>query len=309
MNDLDTLGSVISEVEEKTANCWDDDVPVKALEFESLDRIRIHGEEHVLRPVAQREIACRLGIPIQYLLRCEPDLQAVNLNRWLGEERNENLFLRFDGDDVRAVFTPRYTPIDNLMVLDRLVEHGFSPDAPVQCRLDGELMMLNIPDRERAFKLDGNDEMRPGLSIVNSEVGLSSLILSAFVLRLICTNGMIAQTSVDSKYRHVSNRILDEFPAAIAQVSTDLGRQKRQWALSMESPVPDPDMTLKSFNRQFQLGKKEIAAVDWAWPKEAGGRMFNVVNTYTRAAQDTGLNAEQSCHLQRVGGAVLAMLN
>jgi len=34
---------------------------------------------------------------------------------------------------------------------------------------------------------------------------------------------------------------------------------------------------------QFQLGKIEKEAVEWARPLEAGDTMFNVVNTYTRA--------------------------
>jgi hypothetical protein len=49
--------------------------------------------------------------------------------------------------------------------------------------------------------------------------------------------------------------------------------------------------------------------VEWVWPKEAGDTMFAVVNTYTRASQFTGLSAENSYQLQRVGGEILGMLN
>ncbi len=41
---------------------------------------------------------------------------------------------------------------------------------------------------------------------------------------------------------------------------------------------------------------------------EAGDTMFNVVNTYTRAAQYEGLDAESSYRLQRIGGNILGML-
>jgi hypothetical protein len=78
----------------------------------------------------------------------------------------------------------------------------------------------------------------------------------------------------------------------------------------MESPVDNPESTLASFNRQFQLGEKEREAVAWAFPleQEAGNTMFAVVNTYTRASQYEGLPAESSWKLQRVGGNVLGML-
>jgi hypothetical protein len=42
---------------------------------------------------------------------------------------------------------------------------------------------------------------------------------------------------------------------------------------------------------------------------EMGDTMFNVVNTYTRAAQMDGLAAESSFRLSRVGGNILGMLN
>jgi hypothetical protein len=87
-------------------------------------------------------------------------------------------------------------------------------------------------------------------------------------------------------------------------VSVELGQQRRQIGLSMESPVDDPQATIDSFNRQFQLGEKEREAVSWAWPQEAGETIFTVVNTSTRAAAMEGLPAESSYKLQRVGGNV-----
>ena len=71
----------------------------------------------------------------------------------------------------------------------------------------------------------------------------------------------------------------------IEKVSGELAGKKEQFRLSIESPVDNPESTIETFNRQFQLGKVEKEAVEWAWPLEAGDTMFNVVNAYTRAAQ------------------------
>jgi hypothetical protein len=114
---------------------------------------------------------------------------------------------------------------------------------------------------------------------------------------------------VSASYRHVSNKILDEFPATLDKVSYELGAQKHKIGLSMESRVDDPLKTIESFNRQFQLNQPQKDAVEWAWPQEAGDNMFAVVNTYTRASQMKGLPAESSYRLQRVGGNILEMLN
>ena len=94
------------------------------------------------------------------------------------------------------------------------------------------------------------------------------------------------------------------------KVSSELGAQKHQIGLSMESPVDNPVQTIESFNRQFNLNQfQKDAVVEWAWPQEAGDTMFAVVNTYTRASQFKALSAENSYQLQRVGGNILGMLN
>jgi len=290
-------------------NCFDKNVTVADILFDNLETVRIgNTQTHQLREIAQRSISYRLGIPFQYLKKCPQDIQALNMNYWIDHEKNDQLFFRYDGDDVRAIFTPKYKPVDNFEVLERLDSLGYGPDTRVQCSLDHEFMLLSIMDGNKSFEIDG-DKFRPGVSISNSEVGLASLSIAAFVLRLVCLNGLIRKTEIGASYRHVSHKILDEFPQVLENVSYELGKQKGQFLLSMESPVDDPEATIKSFNRQFQLDKIEKDAVEWAWPQEMGDTMFNIVNSYTRAAQFPGLSAESSYQLQRVGGNILGMLN
>ncbi|MDP3040383.1 MAG: hypothetical protein Q8O18_11020 [Deltaproteobacteria bacterium] len=76
----------------------------------------------------------------------------------------------------------------------------------------------------------------------------------------------------------------------------------------MQTPVANPLMTIKSFNRQFQIGEKEREAVKWGWAQEMGNTMFHVVNAYTRAAQFEGLSAEACYRLKKEGGAILGMV-
>jgi hypothetical protein len=307
MKSLVTIGEVSNRVDALNQNCIDRLVDVPDISFASLDRMRIGGDEHTLRYIAQKSICWRLGIPYNYLYRCPPELQAEQMNHWIKNEKREQLFVRFDDQEVRAIFTPRYKPVDNFEVLARLDEMGYGPDTQVQCHHDSEFMLLSIPDGKRSFKING-DRMTPGISISNSEVGLASLSVSCFIFRLVCSNGMVAKTEISASYRHVSTKILTELPQICERVADGLGKQKDRLKLSLESPVADPIMTIGNFNRQFALGESEKEAVAWAWPQEMGETMFNVVNTYTRAAAMQGLSAESSFRLQRVGGEVLGML-
>ena len=218
------------------------------------------------------------------------------------------MFLRFDGDDVRAIFTPRYVPVDNFEVFERLDSMGFSPDTKVQCSLDPEFMTLSIPDGQKAFDING-DKYTPGISISNSEVGLASLSISAFVLRLICTNGLISTSGVSASYRHVSTKILSEFPDVLEKVSLELANKKQQLKISMDSIVDNPESSMINFNRQFQLNQVEQEAVAWGWGFDVGNTMFHLIQAYTKGAQQKDLTAESSFKLSRTGGNILAMVN
>ncbi len=88
----------------------------------------------------------------------------------------------------------------------------------------------------------------------------------------------------------------------------ELGKQKDQYRISIETKVDNPLMTMENFNRQFQIGEKEREAVEWGWNQEHGNTMFHLVNAYTRAAQFEGLPAEGSYRLEKVGGAILGMV-
>ena len=309
MDNITTLAKVSDRVHEMSQNCFDKNVTVADISFDNLETVRIgNTQTHQLMELAQRSISYRLGIPYQYLKKCPQDIQALNMNYWIEHEKNDQLFFRYDGDDVRAIFTTKYRPVDNFEVMERLDSLGYGSDTRVQCRLDHEFMLLSIMDGKKAFQING-DKFKPGVSISNSEVGLASLGIAAFCLRLICLNGLIRKTEIGASYRHISTKILNEFPEVLDNVSYELGKQKHQFKLSMESPVDDPLSTINNFNRQFQLDKVEKDAVEWAWPYEIGNTMFHVVNAYTRAAQMEGLSAGSSYQLQRVGGNILEMLN
>ena len=73
---------------------------------------------------------------------------------------------------------------------------------------------------------------------------------------------------VSASYRHVSLKILNEFPKVLDNVSLELGKQRDRFRLSIESKVDNPLMTIESFNRQFQVGEKEREAVEWGWNQE-----------------------------------------
>ena len=311
MRGNDTLEIVAHRVADMAEQNHDEVIPVVDMTFNSLDQMWVAGQEVEVLPSAQRLFANRLRVPYSYISRCPADLQAENLNHWLKEEAKdrETLFCRFNnGSRLRAVFTERYTALDNIEVVYSMLENGFDPSREVHYCLDENLMVLKVPDPMRAFNVSGEDKVVPGISLSNSEVGVLAFSIEAYFFRLACTNGLIAKTAVSSKFRHISRKGLNEFPDIMRQVVHDADRGRDKFRLSLESPVQDPLSSIASFNRQFQVGKVPADAVERGYFMEPGNSMFHVVNAYTRGAQEPRLDASDSFLLERVGGLILAMV-
>jgi hypothetical protein len=310
---LSTLGEVAEIVEQNAQTHRDQLVRSDDIHFVNLEQLVINGELHRVLPHAGRLISNRLGVPHQYLNRCPSGLQAKNLNHWLGEQEDEKeFFVRFENDAVRAVFSPRYKTIDNTDVLNRLDQLGFGPETEVHAQIDPNFMSLSLPDESKSFLVKRGDSIVPGLTISNSEIGLSSLKIEAFFLRLICTNGLIGKASVTSSFRHISKRVLDELPMILRNVSQEASIQAEQFKFSLESPVDHPVETFNSFNQKFLLDEQQKTALDWAWEFEGNAEnvsMFHILNSYTKAAQFPDLPVQSQYKLQKVGGEILSMVH
>ena len=69
-------------------------------------------------------------------------------------------------------------------------------------------------------------KMIPVISVNNFEIeGLASLSVSECFLRLTYSNGLVSKTEISASYRHVSTKILDEFPVTMDKVSLENNRK------------------------------------------------------------------------------------
>ena len=304
-----TLENVISKVEEMSVNYHDETIPVADMEFENINWMLIGNNVFEVLPSAQRLFANRLRVPYSYLCRCPEHLQAQNLNYWLMQQQQERetFFCRFDGQSLRAVFTDRYTAIDHTEILERMLEYGFSPDVEVHYSLDNNILVLKVPDFTRTFGFNG-DRICPGISIANSEVGILAFSIEAYFYRLVCSNGMISKTSVASRFKHISRKAMEDIPHILRQTIYESEHGQRRFEISTRTHLDNPLATIGTFNRQFQITKKEAETIERAWQFEPGETMFHVINAYTRAAQDSKLTAEEAYKLERIGGQILALV-
>lgn len=311
------LKDLADEVHRRSVFHCDSMVRVDALKFHNgIHTVFIDGEEFPMRLQAQRQIAARLEIPYNYLVKCPVGLQEKNLHTWLLHEQNEELFFRFDRTEVRAIFTPRYKPLDNMELICGLYDQGYDHDTEVQATFDAEFLNVSIVETSGSFDIGTDsgkpDLIYPSIGIANSEVGLSAVSVSAAMWRLVCSNGLIGVTTATLSKRHISLTVLQGLGSMIEEAQNGLKGLREQFQISVNSRVQDPDATMARLNKQLLLSKPEIDAAAWGYmaePAEAGrSTMFHIANAYTKGAQFPQLDALSATRLQRAGGQVLAMV-
>jgi hypothetical protein len=305
------FGQVRESVINQAKNFHDEIVPLKDVQFDSLKSVRIGDQQHPLRMHGAMGMAARLHVPHSYLERCDGQLQAINLNYWVEKQKanSSDLFIRFDGDEVRAVFSTRYRALDNIQIINELAGLGITEDADVQCYMDDKFMMLNIPSPSRKLSLLKRDEVMPGVSVSNSEIGLASFSVAAFMLRLICTNGMISKSHMaKTSYRHVSTKVLEQLPTILQDATSSLDLLTHSLKEAAKVKVEDPEEKIVELNEQYMLNDNQKEAVIWAIPQEIKktNSMYNIIQVFTRAVQHSSLNSLEKYRLQSIGGEIAA---
>lgn len=297
------FGQAREIIQKQAENNHDQLFPPSVMEFEDFDTIRIGASCYEVAPTAKRLIGQRLGVPAPYIDRCSPELQARNLNYWLRElDQHVDLFCRFQEGRLRAIFTKRYTPMDNHEILAQL---NVPLDTKCILNLDDGMMQLSIPDRASRFEVVPNDEIMPGVALSNSEVGMKAFAISAYYLRIVCTNGLITTDEVSHNFRHTSTRGLDNFYSVMQGVSMQVLRNSSQFKIAADAPAENPLALVENFGKRFQLTKSDIEHVTrYLNPPDT---MWAVINAFTAAANDPVLPVDKSFAYQRIGGRILSL--
>lgn len=261
------------------------------------------SERYSLREHAFGQIATKLQIPAHYLRRCEPDLRARNVNRWL-READRDVLLRLEGGEVRAVLSGSYRVINHLDIIGWL-ESRLSANTPVRYELtEGYLDLQVVGDHESGLPRARRDALHRGLHLRNSEVGLARVNISALVFRTICLNGLVMGTGRWTyQRRHVGKaEIADQVREAFDRAIDLSGQAATAFAGTRGIQVAEPEMALDRIATRYELAAEEHEATKRAYAVEPGNSLYDVINALTRAGNDTALGIDSRHKLQSLGG-------
>lgn len=179
-----------------------------------------------LSPHGFQQLCSKIGVPMSYMRKCEPEAREYNVTHWLKRTEANNLFrciLEKDSSRLRGIMSERYSPIDDSFVVDslnRAIANSNLENPLVKKAYTGEDMLrLQITDDKRPVV--GGTTM--GFYVGNSEVGLSKIYLEMGLYTYTCTNGLrVPQFSFEFSRRHVGNisqnLITDNFQSQIAGI-------------------------------------------------------------------------------------------
>jgi Domain of unknown function (DUF932) len=233
-----------------------------------------HHPPKPLRNNAFGNLMTRIGAPADFIRRLPAPLQLANVNYLLGvHDETTSATLRLRGEEVAAVVSDRYAPLDVeelvTCVRDALVRFDLLHGVRVRGVCSGMLdnMRLILPSESVAVKV--GDLSNVGIDISTSSFGRSAIHLSPMIWRLICLNGMrSSERRGQLSFRHVGDR--DRLRAGIAEAIPSALAHARglmdQWKQAVTFMVED---VAKQIEQMRELTIPEKKAFEEELKREA----------------------------------------
>jgi len=196
------------------------------------------------------QIASRLKIPKTYYDRMKnesPKLLTENVNHWFKNNPEKRMVRTLDGN-ARAFLSDRYRTLDNLdLMKTTLPVLQEMRTNIISCEVTEKRLYIKVLFPKVTEEVTKDDIVQAGIVISNSEIGAGSLRIEPLIYRLVCTNGMIANTSM-RKY-HVGRGNGSNFED-IQELLTDKTKERVDAAFWLQVR----DVIKSSFNRDIFMG-------------------------------------------------------
>lgn len=292
-------------------------------------------ERYEVGPIAARQIATRLNIPWGYMERMiseYPHLAAANANVWLKKSGDTRLLRILDGK-CRAYLSNKYRRLDNLEIFESILPalKNVKDLDVVKAQLTDTHMIIKICSKKMKANLTNvGDAVKAGFVASSSELGLGSVRLEHFLLRLVCSNGLItSSTDLASRKLHLGTEnyayggyhimsnsepmsmndtsYFDTVRKTIEQVADESSFNKSVDKLRALKDLPitaTPMEAVEGLGEKFLVNKFEQALILSHFMKGQDYSAFGLLQAITRSAQDLP-DYNRATDLERIGGRFL----
>lgn len=255
-----------------------------------------HEPQRPLRSAAFSMLCTRLGAPAEFIREKLPaPLQLATLNFLMSQgERPASAMLRLRGEEVTAIVSERYAPLDAIELVSTLraalVRHGLLDSVRVRAVATGvtDVIRLVLPSETVPVKV--GDTSTIGLDVSSSSFGRSAVHVRGVVWRLICMNGARTPSSMgDVSLRHLgeTQRLRDGLADGVATALVHARGLMGHWRTAVTSYITglaDFIDGLRDLSQSEQQGvRRELGA---AKPSELpeSVSVYDFINAVTSTA-------------------------
>ena len=274
-----------------------------------------HEPPRQLRSNAFSMLCTRLGAPAEFIRDKLPaPLQLATLNYLMAQgEKPGSAMLRLRGDEISAIVSERYAPLDAEQLVDTLrtalARHGVLDSVRVRAVATGLTDAIRLILPSEAVPVKVGDVSFVGLDVSSSSFGKSAVHVHGMVMRLVCANGLRSPSSTGNlSLRHVgeTQRLRDGLTEGVATALTHARGLMGQWKVAVSSYISnlanyiDGLRDLSQFEQQavrLELGAKKPAEL----PDR--GSVYDLVNAITATAHH--VEPARRLELETIAGRVL----
>jgi len=276
---------------------------------------------------AHGQIANKTGIPKKYydtMKDGHPDLLAININEWM-PSKDRRLVRVLDGN-VRAFLSDRYRILDNHDLLFQALETFKDVGAEIhRADLSETNMYVKAIVPHTIDEIKAGDTVIPGIVMRNSEVGDGAFRVDPFMLRLVCTNGMIGESAIKKIHLGAQKEtgVIDwsqETRSAIDQATwlqvrdtikstfdpATFAKWVDQVRRGAEVPIEDPTLTIDNIVTKFNMNQELKKDLMNHFMTGADPTQWGLANAVTATAKYVQ-NIDVQVELETIGGKIAVM--
>lgn len=255
-----------------------------------------HYEPMVLRANAFNNLMARLGAPSEFVRKLPAPL-ALSLIGYLMLDREEGktATLRLRGNEVAAVVSDRYRPLDAAELMETvragLIRFGALHDVRVRGVATGLIDNLRLVFPSEQVTVKVGDVSMASLDITTSSFARSSVRLLPGCYRMVCQNGLLRhQRSEGLAFRHLGDGLREAVSEGISSALVQARGVLDQWRRSVDFMITSVAEQIEALRSELTIPERknleaEILRETGAGVLPARLPLFDVLNGITSSAK------------------------
>lgn len=302
-----------------------DDISVQTNPAESC--INFQGVSYPMQETAKRQLSAVCGIPYSYVKRIGkeyPELLDANYNGLL-RNIHKNKLMRTIGGRVRAILSDHYKKYENEAVLATILSvlDNIKGLNVVSSSLTAERMYVKMVSEIERVDVKVGDSVAFGAIITNSEVGMGSITVNPFCMRLVCTNGMALPKYLGNARRiHLGRkfRTIEEYEMIADDIDGIRGNIEEclkealdpvfymkivdKMRMATEIKLVAPFESIDKVAKLYGLDEREKKTITVHYIAGKDETLYGLVNAVTRASQDMQ-SYVRATEMEKIGSDIL----